>query len=150
MPQSLSNLLLHLIYSTKHREPLITTAIEAELYAYKVGILRDLGCPSLLVNGTADHVHILSALSRTKAVCEIVEAVKKGTSKWIKTKGPSFQVFTWQQGYGVFAVSESNAAEVRQCIADQKSHHQTRSFQEEYRGFLRKHRIAFDEAYVWD
>jgi putative transposase len=150
MPQSLSSLLIHLVYSTKHREPLITPRIEPELHPYMATVLREVGCPSLAINGTSDHVHILFALSRTMAVCDAVEVVKKRSSKWIKTKGTEFQNFHWQDGYGAFSVGPTQVEAVRRYIADQKDHHRTRSFQEEFRRFLTKYGIAFDERYVWD
>ncbi len=150
MPQSLSSILLHLIFSTKQREPLITPAVEPELHAYLIAIFRDLECPSLQINGTSNHIHTLFRLSRTATVCHVVERCKKDSSRWIKTKGAEFQNFAWQQGYGIFSVSESNAEKVKQYIHEQKEHHKIRSFQEEYRAFLRKYRIQFDERYLWD
>jgi REP element-mobilizing transposase RayT len=150
MPQSLSGVYIHLIFSTKNREGLITPGVEPELHAFLVGSLRDLGCPSLRVNGTADHVHCLFVLARTVAICDVVERVKRASSRWIKTKGPMFRGFAWQHGYGAFSVSESNIEGVKAYIDRQKDRHATRSFQDEYRSFLRKHNIVFDERYVWD
>ncbi len=113
-------------------------------------VLNNLGCPALLINSMDDHVHLLFDLSRTVSVSTAVEEVKKTSSKWIKTNGASFSRFAWQAGYGALAVSESNVAEVRAYIANQASHHRKRSFQEEYRFFLERHGIAYDERYVWD
>jgi len=98
MPQSLSSVLVHLVFRTKNREPWIRRAVEGQLHAYIGGILRDIQCPSLTVGGTADHVHILFVLSRTMAISSVVEEVKTGSSKWIKTVGPAFRNFHWQAG----------------------------------------------------
>src|SRR6266481_1376681 len=100
MPQSLSSILIHLVFSTKNRESFITPAIEQELYPYMATILRALKSPSLAIDGTADHVHILFSLGRVPKISDLVEEVKTGSSKWIKTKGPEFRTFHWQKGYG--------------------------------------------------
>ncbi len=113
-------------------------------------VLHNLGCPAVLINSLPDHVHLLLDLGRTVPVCSVVEEVKKTSSRWIKTQGAAFDGFAWQSGYGAFAVSESNVPVVRDYIANQAEHHRRKSFQEEYRAFLDKHRIAFDERYVWD
>lgn len=113
-------------------------------------VLHNVGCYAHLINSVEDHVHILVELSRTASVSQVVEEVKKASSKWIKTQGAEFAGFAWQAGYGAFAVSESNVPTVREYIAGQREHHRVKSFQEEYRAFLKRHRIAFDERYVWD
>jgi REP element-mobilizing transposase RayT len=150
MPQSLARLHIHLIFSTKNREPVLHDAVRDSLHRYLAVVLQNMDCPPVLVNSVADHVHVLFELARTVAVCDAVEEVKKASSKWIKTQGPEFALFAWQAGYGVFAVSESNAAVVREYIAGQQEHHRKKSFQDEYRVFLERHRVAFDERYVWD
>ena len=104
----------------------------------------------VLINSVENHVHTLFELARTVSVSEAVEQVKKSSSKWIKTQGNEFTGFAWQAGYGAFAVSESNVPAVRDYIANQKEHHRRKSFQQEYRAFLDRHRLAFDERYVWD
>jgi len=116
----------------------------------KATVLQNLGCPAVLINSVADHIHILFELGRNVAVSAAVEEVKKTTSKWLKTQGDGFARFAWQAGYGAFAVSESNVAAVREYIADQQEHHRKKSFQEEYRAFLERNRVVFDERYVWD
>jgi REP element-mobilizing transposase RayT len=113
-------------------------------------VLKNLECHPYLINSVEDHVHILFDLSRTLSLSEAVEEVKKASSKWIKTQGESYACFAWQTGYGAFAVSESNVPAVFEYIASQREHHRVKSFQEEYRAFLERHRIAFDEQYVWD
>ena len=150
MPQSLARLHIHLIFSTKHRERLITDPVRDALHAYMAGVLKNLGCAPVLINSVADHVHILFELARTVSVSQAVEEVKKASSKWIKTQGPEFASFAWQAGYGAFAVSHSNVPAVRDYIARQQEHHRRKSFQEEYRAFLEHHGVAYDEQYVWD
>jgi REP element-mobilizing transposase RayT len=113
-------------------------------------VLQNLGCPPTLINSVEDHVHILFELGRTVAVSAAVEAVKKTSSKWIKTQGAELAHFAWQGGYGAFAVSESLVPAVRDYIANQREHHRKRTFQEEYRIFLERHGVPFDERYMWD
>lgn len=150
MPQSFSSILVHLVFSTKRREPWIRAPIESQLYAYGTTVLKNADCPALAMNGMADHLHTLFRLPRTKTVAEVVEELKSSTSKWIKTKGPSFQGFHWQNGYGAFSVSQSNVQNVIDYIRNQQDHHQGISFQDELRALLRKHEIAIDERFAWD
>jgi putative transposase len=150
MPQSLSSILVHLVFSTKNREPWIRSTIESELFAYATTLLKNAGSPALAMNGTADHVHALVNLGRTNSTAQVVEELKGSTSRWIKTKGPEFHGFHWQAGYGAFSVSQSNVAEVVDYIRSQKEHHHGRSFQEEFRALLERHQLPFDERYVWD
>jgi len=150
MPQSLACLHVHLIFSTKNRDRFLHDQVRESLHSYMATVLQNLDCSPVLINSTEDHVHTLFDLARTIPVSKAVEDVKKSSSRWIKTQGPEFAGFAWQAGYGVFAVSESNVSAVRAYIANQKEHHQTRSFQEEYRAFLNRHRKSFDERYVWD
>ena len=150
MPQSLARLHIHLIFSTKNRENLISDAVRAPLHAYMATVLQNLGCHPVLINSVGDHVHLLFDLARTVAVSQAVEDVKKSSSKWIKTQGAGLGGFAWQSGYGAFAVSESNVEAVRKYIANQEEHHRRKTFQEEYREFLVRHQIPFDEKYVWD
>lgn len=150
MPQSLSSILIHLVFSTKNREPWIRNAVEAELQAYAPTVLKNAGCPVLAMNGTADHLHTLLHLSRVRSIADLVEELKTSTSKWIKTKGATFRGFHWQTGYAAFSVSQSNVSQVIEYIAEQKEHHRGRSFQDEFRALLARHEIPFDERYVWD
>jgi len=150
MPQSLASLHIHLVFSTKNREPLITDNVRAELHAYMAVVLQNLGCTPVLINSVEDHIHLLFDLGRTTSISKAVEDVKKSSSKWIKTQGAEFAGFAWQAGYGAFAVSESNVETVRQYVANQREHHRKKTFQEEFRQFLERHRISFDERYVWD
>jgi REP element-mobilizing transposase RayT len=150
MPQSLSRVLVHLIFSVRDRAPVLADGIEKELHPYLAVVLRENDCPCLKAGGWVDHVHLLFGLSRTKAIAEAVEMVKTSSSKWIKTKGAAFSGFHWQNGYGAFSVSQSDADAVMKYIEEQAEHHRTKTFQEEYRTFLRRYQVPYDERYVWD
>lgn len=149
MPQSLSRVLVHLIFSTKNREPMIGTDIRPRLHGYIVGILEHLKSPSIQTGSVADHVHILFALGRTTTQAEIVEEVKKSSSKWMKADG-GVPEFSWQAGYGAFSVSESQVETVIRYIQNQEEHHRKVTFQDEYRKFLERHQVPYGERYVWD
>jgi putative transposase len=150
MPQSLSSILIHLIFSTKNREPFLTREIDAELYPYLASILKAMKSPALIINGTSDHIHTLFSLSRVVTIASLVEEVKTESSKWIKTKGKHFRNFHWQSGYGAFSIGQSQVPTVRRYITRQKEHHRRVSFQDEYRKFLRVYEVEYDERYVWD
>jgi len=150
MPQSLARIYLHLIFSTKNREPILADSIRPGLHSYLDGILRDLDSPAVEINSVSDHTHLLFCLSCTHAVSEIVAQTKRGSSAWLKTQDRRYATFHWQNGYGVFSVSQSGVDEVREYIRDQQAHHQKSTFQEEYRTFLRRYGIEYDEKYVWD
>jgi REP element-mobilizing transposase RayT len=150
MPQSLSSVLIHLIFSTKNREPFITPTIESELHPYMATIFREHDSPSLIIGGTTDHIHALFALGRTITIADLVEEVKTGSSKWLKTKGLEFRNFHWQRGYGAFSIGQSNVEELKRYIRNQKEHHRRITFQDEYLKFLKRYEIGFDERYVWD
>ncbi len=150
MPQSLAKNLIHLVFSTKERWPLLEDAIRQELHNYAAGIFKDLDSPAIIMNSVPDHVHILFNLHRTKALADVVMEVKRGTSKWIKTKGNHFAFFQGQNGYGAFSISQSAVGDVTEYIRNQTEHHRKVSFQDEFRIFLKRYEIEFDERYVWD
>ena len=150
MPQSLANIYIHLIFSTKDRQCWISDAVRDDLHSYMATTLANLNCPAILINSVEDHIHILFQLTRTVTLAKAVEEVKKSSSKWIKTQSDTLQAFSWQRGYGAFSVSMSNSAKVAHYIQQQKEHHQTKTFQEEFRAFLNHHKIEYDERYVWD
>jgi putative transposase len=149
MAQSFAKIYVHLIFSTRNREPVLKDAVRESLHRYQATVLRNVGCPPAVINSVADHVHILFELGRAVALSEAVEEVKKSSSKWIKTQGREFAGFAWQAGYGAFGVSESNREAVEKYIAGQKEHHRKKSFQEEYRALLERHGVDYDERYVW-
>ena len=151
MPQSHSAVFLHLIFSTKNREPWLRDAeLRAELHAYLGGVSKKLDCPPIAVGGVADHVHLLARFGRGVSQSEWVKELKRVSSRWIKEREPKMAKFAWQSGYGVFSVSPSNLDAVERYIETQEEHHRKTTFQEEYRAFLRKHRVDWDERYVWD
>jgi REP element-mobilizing transposase RayT len=151
MAQSLAKIICHLVFSTKNRTPFLRDeAIRRELNSYVAATLKELDSPALLIGSLCDHIHILFLLSRTRAVCDILEEIKKNSSKWIKTKSPDLRDFQWQSGYGIFSVSQSNVAAVKTYVAEQEEHHRTMTFQDEFRRLLEKHEVAYDERYVWD
>lgn len=150
MSQSLAKNLVHLVYSTKHREPLIAEAHRAALFAYQAGILSELESPALAIGGVGDHVHALFTLSKNLPLKKVVEEVKKGSSKWMKLDGRNLPNFAWQAGYAAFSVSQSKAEAVVRYIEAQAEHHRRVSFQDELRTLLNRHEVEFDERYVWD
>jgi putative transposase len=150
MPQSLANVLIHVIFSTKNRAPLIETAIQNPLYAYLATICRTAGCHAHKIGGTNDHIHIACSLSRTVTIADFIGTIKADSSKWMKTQGQSLVGFSWQNGYGAFSIGQSQLNAVKHYIAGQIEHHRVRSFQEEFREFLRRYQVQFDEKYVWD
>ena len=150
MGQSLVKNYIHLVFSTKYREPLIDEAIESELYAYLGGICNQLECQPIKIGGFTDHIHILCMLSKKTALMKLVEELKSHSSKWIKTRGENYRNFYWQGGYGAFSVNPAEMDVVVRYIENQKEHHRKKLFQEEYRGFLKKYEVEYDERYVWD
>lgn len=148
MSHTSGNILLHLIFSTQQRKPLIKPEFRVDLFAYIGGVVRQIHATALIVNGVADHVHMLIRVRPAHSAAEIVRIVKANSSRWVRQKHTSG--FGWQTGYGVFSVSESSAAEVTKYIAEQEEHHRKRSFQEEYVAFLKKNHVEYDPKYIWD
>ena len=138
MPQSLAKVLVHIVYSTKARRPwLRDEEIRKQLYAYKATILREnVDTPALIIDGVEDHIHALCLLSRKFAIKNVIEEAKTETTKWLKKQGPKYADFHWQSGYGIFSVSESNAHQVKQYIADPAKHHKKMRFFTEFSGLL--------------
>jgi REP-associated tyrosine transposase len=150
MPQSLSKVIIHIIFSTKDREPWLTRDVRPRMHAYVATICRDLNAEAFRVGGMADHLHVVTTLPRTLSQADLVETMKKTSSKWIKALDPKYRGFFWQRGYGAFSVSPSQLDAVLKYVESQEEHHRTRSFQEEYREFLDKYGVQFDERHVWD
>ena len=142
--------MIHLVFSTKNRKPWLVGDVAEEIHPYLAGVLNHLECPSIRVGGVCDHVHLFFYLARTRTIAEIVETVKTSSSKWIKTKGSNLSEFHWQSGYGAFSVSQSNAEAVIAYIQKQAEHHKKVSFQDEYRHFLKRYQVSYDERYIWD
>lgn len=150
MPQSLVKNYLHIVFSTKHRQPFIQPPIEEELHAYLGGVCNRLEYQSIKVGGYTDHVHILCRLSQKIALMKLLEEVKSHSSKWIKSKGEAYHNFYWQNGYGAFSVAPSQVDSVIKYITNQHEHHQQQTFKQEYRSMLADYQAVFDERNVWD
>lgn len=146
MPQSLSKILVHIVFSTKDREPRIEPSFERELHAYLATVARSCDSPVLQIGGMRDHVHLLVGLGRRTCIADLVKQLKQSSSVWLKSHGR----FYWQRGYGAFSIGESNAAACKRYIREQRAHHTKMTYQEELRELLRRYRVEFDERYVWD
>jgi len=138
------------VFSVKNREPWLTDALTPQLYAYMGGIVRDRGSVLAEIGGVADHVHLLVSLGRQDCVADLVRDVKAGSSRWVHETFADLSPFAWQAGYGAFSVGITNVDAVRAYIRDQAEHHRKKSFQEEFREFLTRHGLPWDERYVWD
>ncbi len=149
MGSTLTNLVYHLIFSTKNREAIINQEICEELYGYITGIARGENAKILQIGGMPDHVHILLKLRPVHSLSEIVQKIKGNSSKWINEQGRLRNRFSWQEGYGAFTVSESQIASVARYINNQENHHRNLSFKEEFTQFLRRHQVEYDERYTW-
>ena len=151
MPQSLSAVYLHLVFSTKERRPFFRDkAVRDALHAYMGGVSKTVECPPLIVGGVEDHVHLLCRFGRTITQAEWVKELKRVSNGWLKEQGRDYADFEWQGGYADFSVSQSNLEQVKQYIVSQEEHHRKMTFQDEIRALLRKHEIEFDERYAWD
>jgi putative transposase len=151
MSQSLVRVYAHLVFSTKNRQPFLhDSAIRNECHAYLAGACRNLGSPSLIVGGVEDHIHILCFLSKVQPISDLIRELKRESSQWLKTKGPELESFYWQSGYGAFSISPSHVQGLKEYIAKQEDHHRQETFQDEFRRFLKKYGLEYDERYVWD
>jgi REP element-mobilizing transposase RayT len=150
MSQSIARILVHFVFSTKNRERWIADSERDDLHAYIGGIVDNLSGTLLAAGSVEDHVHLLLAHPRTSTPAEVVEAMKTGSSKWIKTRGPRYRGFHWQSGYGAFSISPSHRPALERYFAGQRAHHERVSFQDEYRRLLKKYEVEYDERYVWD
>ena len=149
MPQSLSAVYIHLVFSTKDRYPFLRDkGIREELHSFLGGVSKTLHCPTLIVGGVEDHIHLLSRFGRTISQAEWVKELKRVSSLWLKEQ--RVRGFAWQGGYADFSVSPSNIERVKAYIANQEEHHKKIGFQDELRELLRCHGLEWDERYVWD
>ena len=150
MGQSLSKVYVHITFSTKNRENLIDKAIETPLFNYLGGVCKAMKCSPIQVGGHRNHVHVLCLLSKNISQADLLEELKKRSSKWIKTQGSAYTNFYWQRGYGIFSVNPSEIEVVINYIKNQEAHHQKKTFQGEFRAFMKKYKVEYDERYVWD
>ncbi len=151
MPQSLAQVYLHIVFSTKDRRPFLHDAtLRGELHAYLGETANRLGSPVICVGGVADHVHVLCRLGRTITLADLVKELKRVSSAWIKTKTDTLADFQWQSGYGAFSISPGHVDVIREYIVNQEEHHKKVSFKDEFRNLLTKYGVEWDERYVWD
>jgi REP element-mobilizing transposase RayT len=149
MPQSLSINLVHIIFSTKNREPFLDKSTRDRLYPYMAQLVRDKGSECYRIGGVEDHVHLAIRLSKTATLSNTISEAKTGTSKWLKEISPELSKFSWQEGYGAFSVSPKDLDAVIAYIDGQEEHHKKVSFQDEFRKFLQQYHVDYDEKYVW-
>jgi putative transposase len=150
MPQSLANVLIHVVFSTKERQPFLADCtLRTALYQYLAAVSAELRCPVIKLGGVEDHGHLLARQARTITLAGWVRELKRSSSLWVKER-PEVSVFQWQAGYGAFSVSQSQSAEVARYIAQQEAHHRRISFQDEFRTLLDRHKVTYDERYLWD
>jgi REP element-mobilizing transposase RayT len=149
MPQSFSALHCHVIFSTKHRQPQITSELQPRVFEYIGGILRSNSSALVAAGGIPNHVHLLISLGRSLAIADAIRLIKTNSSGWIHDE-LKLREFQWQNGYGAFAVSYSNIDQAKTYLANQEQHHCNTSFQDEFREFLRRHNLEWDERHVWD
>jgi putative transposase len=148
--QTLSLVIIHIIFSTKERFACLGRSVRPHLHAYLAVVARNLKCEAYRVGGTADHVHLAVRLARTVAIADLVEELKTSSSKWIKLQQSELRRFSWQRGYGAFSVGQKEIEPLLSYIEGQEAHHRTKSFQEEYLALLEDHGIQYDERYLWD
>jgi len=151
MPQSLAQIYVHLVFSTKERQPfLLDNAFRKGTHGYLAGVCKQQESPAVMIGSVADHVHILSRLGRTLDVATLIRELKRDSSKWIKDNDSKLRTFHWQAGYGAFSISPSHVDALVRYIENQEEHHRTVSFQDEFRRICKKYRVEIDERYVWD
>ena len=151
MAQSLSQIYVHIVFSTKNRAALLKNGkFRRKVHAYITGVCGKLDCSSLIVGGAADHVHVLCRLSKTCSVSDLIKELKRVSSKWIKSEDPSLPDFYWQQGYGAFSISPQHVGPLKGYIDNQDEHHEKETFKDELRRLFKKYDVEYDERYVWD
>jgi REP element-mobilizing transposase RayT len=149
MPRSYTNLIYHIVFSTKDRKPLINSDRQERPYEYIGGIIRGLGGICLAINGISNHFHVLAKLRPDKALSDVLRDLKSNSSGWMHEIFPDAKDFLWQNGYGALTVSASQVEIVKRYIANQQLHHSRTSFEDEFVGLLQKHEIEFDRKYLW-
>ena len=151
MPQSLVQIYVHIVFSTKHRKPFLKDKdFRARTHRYLAGICKNLNSPALIIGGVDDHVHILCRLGKTIEIADLIRDLKRDSSKWVKAEQLRLAEFHWQQGYGAFSISPAHVDALKDYIANQEEHHRRESFQDEFRRLCTKYGLEVDERYVWD
>ena len=149
IPMSYISSYFHCVFSTKERRRLITPELRERLWPFLGGVARQNKMKAIEIGGVADHVHILLSLPSTMAVAKALQLIKGGSSKWIHETFPEHRLFAWQEEYGAFSVSVSQLDKTIEYIKGQEVHHRKMTFQEEFLALLKKHRIEYDERYLW-
>ncbi len=150
MPQSLVQIYVHLVFSSKDRRPFLRDKpFRERLHAYLVGACKGQECPSLQIGGVEEHVHLLVRLGKTVDIATLIRELKKESTKWVKAES-NLGDFHWQSGYGAFSISPTHVEPVTEYIRNQEKHHKMESFQDEFRRLCKKNNIEIDERYVWD
>jgi REP element-mobilizing transposase RayT len=149
MSHAYTNLMTHVIFSTKERRPYLDAELKPRLLAYMGGIIREFNGVAVTINSVTDHVHLLLSLPPTISVADALRILKTNSSRWVHETWRARREFSWQAGYGAFSASQSNVVGVTKYIADQEKHHRKVSFQDEFIQFLKKHRIEYDGRYIW-
>ena len=150
MPGTYHCLKLHVVFSTKNRQPLLTADVRDRVHTYLAAIIRGERGVALQIGGVNDHVHVLLGWRTDQSIATLLRLLKSNSSRWIHERIPTLQGFAWQEGYSVFSVSQSRVEAVRRYILGQAEHHRTRSFQDELLQLLGAHRVEFDPKYVFD
>jgi len=149
--QSLAQIYVHIVFSTKHRKPYLKQKdFRDRTHRYLAGICKNLDCPSLIVGGVEDHIHILCRLGKTVDIADLIRDLKRDSSKWVKSEQPRLSKFHWQQGYGAFSISPSHVGDLKEYITDQEQYHRHETFQDEFRRLCAKYGLEIDERYIWD
>jgi putative transposase len=150
MPSSYTSLYYHVVFSTKHRQPMLDEPLASQTHEYLGGAVRGCGGESIVVGGMPDHVHLLVRVPPATALADLLREIKANSSKWIHQSHPDRSEFAWQTGYGAFTVSQSGLERVKGYILNQANHHQTMSFEQEFQLILQKHHVSYDPSYLWD
>lgn len=150
MSRTYTNLLYHLVFSTKDRIPLISPSFRDEVNSYLGGIVRDLGGTPIEIGGVADHLHLLIKLKPTATLLDVMRELKAGSSKWLNEDKMRLRKFGWQDGYAAFSVSKSQVPRLREYISNQDAHHRRIGYKEEFLALLQRHEIEYEEKYLWD
>jgi putative transposase len=150
MPQSLGHIIVHVVFSTKHRHPWLKKPIRERAHAYLATLARETGCECYRVGGVEDHVHLAIRLSRTVSAADLLEHIKSRSSYWLKQQDPALKDFMWQGGYAIFSAYYRDVQRLIDYIDNQEEHHRKKGFQDEFRELLIENGIEFDERYVWD
>ena len=150
MPQSFVCLHYHVVFSTKHRQPMIDAELQPRLYEYMGGIIRSLDGVLLDAGGMPDHVHLYCSIGKQVAISDALREIKSGSSGWVHDTFADRSSFAWQSGYGAFAASYSQSGQIKRYIRNQAEHHRRRTFKEEFIALLERHALSYDERYIWD